>query len=363
MIGRTLALYFAGRFAKMVLAMFLFSFMLIGAITFVELFTRAAQGGDFDGLKLAVVALFRVPSISEETLPFATLFGSIAAFVIANRRLEIVVARAAGVSAWQFLLPACCVGLVLGIIATTAYNPFAASLLSWSNVLRATVFANAPADPTGPTGPVWLRQIADGQESIIGASQSYDQGLKLSNVTAILFGEANQFRERVDAARAEYAGAEWVFHNATVTAANQPPRIVGVYRLPTTLTPSEVRQTFESVDTVSFWTLPTLIDTARRAGLSADTYELRYNALLSRPILLLAMVLIAAIVSLRFSRSRDLGWMILTGVGIGFMLYVVTKIAHDLGSGGIVPPLVAAWLPAFVAILMGVTVLLHLEDG
>jgi lipopolysaccharide export system permease protein len=75
------------------------------------------------------------------------------------------------------------------------------------------------------------------------------------------------------------------------------------------------------------------------------------------------MVLLAAIVSLRFSRSRDVGNMILAGVGAGFMLYVVSKIATDLGSGGIVPPALAAWLPAIVTLLVGSTVLLHLEDG
>ena len=51
------------------------------------------------------------------------------------------------------------------------------------------------------------------------------------------------------------------------------------------------------------------------------------------------------------------------GVGAGFMLYVVSKIATDLGSGGIVPPSLAAWLPAIVTLLVGSTVLLHLEDG
>jgi lipopolysaccharide export system permease protein len=84
---------------------------------------------------------------------------------------------------------------------------------------------------------------------------------------------------------------------------------------------------------------------------------------LAQPILLLAMVLIAAIVSLRFSRSKDLGQMILAGIGVGFVLYVITKIARDLGGAGIVPAPLAAWLPAIVATLIGITVLLHLEDG
>jgi hypothetical protein len=128
MFGRTLSLYFARHFFKMVSAIFLLAFLLIALVTYFEFFNRALKGDATPGLALAAMALFRVPSISEESIPFAVLYGSIAAFVIANRRLEVVVARAAGVSAWQFLLPACIVGLLFGIVGTTIYNPAAARL-------------------------------------------------------------------------------------------------------------------------------------------------------------------------------------------------------------------------------------------
>src|SRR5690606_19725704 len=133
--------------------------------------------------------------------------------------------------------------------------------------------------------------------------------------------------------------------------------------LPTRLDPDQVRQAFDNTETICFWRLPRLIEAAERAGLSPDRYRLQYNALLAQPVLLLAMVLIAAMVSLRFSRSDDLGQMVLAGIGIGFVLYIVTKIARDLGSAGMVPAPLAAWLPAIVAALIGITVLLHLEDG
>lgn len=364
MFGRTLSLYFARHFAKMVGAIFVLCFILITIVTYFEFFNRALKGEAVFGFTLALVSLFRVPSITEEALPFAVLYGSIAAFVIANRRLEVVVARAAGVSAWQFLLPACVVGILFGVVATTVYNPLAASLLSWSNSMAQEVFLwRKPAPRTDGDNPVWVRQSAGGVESIIGAVQSTDEGLTLIDVTAYVFDPGGAFRERVDAPRATYTPGEWQLADATVTAASADPRRTDLYRIPTNLSPDEVRRTFVQLDSVSFWTLPSLADAARRAGVPADRYELQYNMLLSRPILLLAMVLIAANVSLRFSRSRDLGRMIISGVGVGFMLYVVTKIAWDLGSGGIVPPPLAAWLPAIVATLVGITVLLHLEDG
>lgn len=364
MFGRTLTLYFARHFAKMVGAIFALSFLLITVVTYFEFFNRAFKGEAVVGFTLAAVSLFRVPSISEESLPFAVLYGSIAAFVIANRRLEVVVARAAGVSAWQFLLPACVIGMLFGIVATTLYNPMAASLLSWSNRLAQDVFlSRQPAPRTDGDNPVWIRQSAGGVESIIGSVQSIDEGLTLIGVTAYVFDADGGLGQRIDAPRAFYAPGEWRIEDATITAPSADPQRVETYRIPTNLSPSEVKRTFLQLASVSFWTLPELAAAARRAGVPADRYELQYNVLLSRPILLLAMVLIAANVSLRFSRSRDLGRMIISGVAVGFMLYVVTKIAWDLGSGGIVPPPLAAWLPAIVATLVGITVLLHLEDG
>ncbi len=362
MIGKTLALYFARQFAVLVVAIFVFFFFLIFAITYLEFFTRSLQADEFDIFQVFVLTLYRVPSICEEVMPFTTLFGSIAAFVLANRRLEVVIARAAGLSAWQFLLPACIVGLIFGVVATTVYNPISTALRKSSDEIAAQVLSKTPGDSKSG-GPVWLRQAGEGRESIIGALRTFDSGFSLSTVTAFVFGDGGKFLERIDAQEAHFQPGEWQITNATITAPDRKPERKEFYRLPTTLTAGQVREAFDNLDSTSFWELPQIIDSAQRAGLPSSRYELRYNTLLSRPVVLLAMVLIAAIVSLRFSRSNELGNMILAGVGVGFMLYVISKIAWDLGSGGIVPPALAAWLPAIVTILMGATVLLHLEDG
>ncbi len=125
MLSKTLSLYFGWHFIKMVGAIFISAFLLIALITYLEFFNHALHGELIGGVDLAIASLFRVPIISEQSLPFAVLYGSIAAFVLANRRLEVVIARAAGVSAWQFLLPACVVGMLVGVFATTVYNPMA----------------------------------------------------------------------------------------------------------------------------------------------------------------------------------------------------------------------------------------------
>jgi lipopolysaccharide export system permease protein len=362
-IGRTLALYFAASFAKMVMAMFLLYLLLIAMVKYFEIVWEILREDKVDVWIRTAAAMLEVPAISEHAFPFAVLFGSIAAFVVANRRREVVVARAAGVSAWQFLLPATLVGLLVGIFAVTVYNPLAVMAQRYSLTLSATLLSQSQTAFETSKGPVWLRQAGGDHESIIGAGGSFNAGLGLTAVTAMVFDRQGAFVERVDAGTAEYTPGEWILTNATVTAPGRTPTKAEAYRLPTALGPDRVKQTFENINAVSFWELPGLIGVAQRAGIAPDRYRLRYNSLLATPLLLVAMVLVAAIVSLRFSRSKELGYMILAGIGAGFVLYVLTKIARDLGSAGIVPAPLAAWSPAIVAALIGATVLLHLEDG
>ena len=116
-------------------------------------------------------------------------------------------------------------------------------------------------------------------------------------------------------------------------------------------------------ETVSFWRLPELADQTERAGLDPTAYRLRYQELLARPLMLAAMVLVAACFSLRFFRMGGVEYMVSGGVTAGFMLYVMTKVINDLGGAGFISAPVAGWSPGIVGCLFGVYVLLQQEDG
>src|SRR5262249_23076083 len=105
MIGRTLGSYMALRFAKTVLATFGGVVALIFTIDLVETLRRTGDSPKATGLLMTMLSLFHTPTIAEQVLPFAVLFGAMIAFLNLSRRLELVVARAAGVSVWQFLTP------------------------------------------------------------------------------------------------------------------------------------------------------------------------------------------------------------------------------------------------------------------
>ena len=160
MIGRTLSFYLAGRFTRTVLAAFGFVFALIYAIDLVEMLRRSGDAPKATAPLMALLSFLRTPAVAEQALPFAVLFGSMIAFLNLSRKLELVVARASGVSVWQILAPPLIVILLIGAASVALYNPASAWMKQRSDEIETSVFGNR----SNPWGDVWLRQKSvDGQ--------------------------------------------------------------------------------------------------------------------------------------------------------------------------------------------------------
>jgi len=363
LVGHTLALYLARRFAAAILGLFALAAVLIFIFDLLELLRRGAGQDGATLARIGLISLLRVPQLMEQVLPFAVLFGAISAFLGLSRKLELVVARAAGVSVWQFTAPALAVGIAIGVAAVTLYNPLAVLLRERSDEIASGLFASEQSFLLQTTGEVWLRQDGTDGESIMHAKQTLEGGRRLLAVTVFTFDRNAQFAERIEAREALLADRQWRLRDATVYSTQGDPSRHDTYFVSTFLTPTEVRESIAAPESIGFWDLPRVIELSQRAGLPAYRYALQYQTLLARPALLAAMVLIAACVSLRVSRMGGIGRLILGGILAGFVLYVLAELGEDLGGAGIVPPTIAAWAPGVFGVLMGLTILLHLEDG
>src|SRR5215213_7768253 len=155
LIGATLGRYFSARFAKTILMVFATVFALVYTLDFVELMRRAGEAEGASAPLIARLALFRTPAVAEQVLPFAVLFGSMAALLQLSRKLELVVARAAGISAWQFLQPGLLMAALIGVVSVTVYNPVSAVLKQRASVLETQTFSRAVQTREKP---IWIRQ-------------------------------------------------------------------------------------------------------------------------------------------------------------------------------------------------------------
>lgn len=359
-LGFTFGTYIARVTLMAFLSVLAGTLVLIFVIDFVELLRQASDVAETPIAPLLLIALERTPAIAERALPFAILFGAMAAFLQLTRKLELVVARASGISAWQFLAPAAAVAFVVGIAFTTIYNPLSAYLNERSSARSVALLG----DTSGTSRETrWIRQSSVDGQAILRVVAAADRGRRLSGVSIFAYDHGGRFVERIEADSALLEDGYWRLRKGYIHRPEREPEPFESYIFSTNLTPDQLSDSLTAVQSLSFWELPAMIAAAERSGLAATKYELQYHTLLARPAFLVAMVLIAATVSLRLTRLGGLARVIPSGIAAGFVLYVVTKLAEDLGGAGLVTPVAAAWTPAIVGLLMSLTVLLHQEDG
>ncbi len=363
MVTNTLGRYFAGRFVVSALGVFASIFVLLVLVDYIEMVRKTSGLASASPIMVAEASLFRVPQLLEKMMPFCVLIGAMTCYLALSRRLELVVARAAGVSAWQFISPALASALLLGILATVGYNPMSASLRELSKRMEAELFGGTPGGGVQDAAGFWINQVNPDGQVIINAARSEQQGIRLSGLTLFRFDSEYQFKERIEARSATLEDGYWMFKTVRRYSLDAPPVDQDTFRLPTALTPTQVRNSFSTPETVSFWQLPGYIRSSESSGFATAGYRLQYHKLLAQPFLLAAMVMLAASVSLRFFQFGGVQKMVLSGVGAGFLLYVLSKITEDLSKAELMHPIAAAWLPVLVGGLTGFLALLYQEDG
>jgi len=365
----TLSLYIVRQFALMVSGMLVALSGLVAMFDFIELLRRSATHPDISFGQVSQIAALRLPYIAMQILPFAVLLGGILCFWRLTRSSELIVARAAGISAWEFLTAPTLCALLFGVVATALVSPVSSVMLARAEAMDNAYLRSGGGPLALNGGQLWLRQ-ADHQTSpqgvaIIHAAQVELQGKRLTahQVSVFRLDGSDKLLTRIEAAQATLVSGKWVLENARALRPDQLPEAPRLIDLPTDLTVSRVQESFASPDTLSFWALPGFISLLDRSGFSSLRHRLHFQALLALPLLCATMTLVSAGFSMRPARRGGVARMIGSGVAAGFALFVVSKIAEEIGQSGALPVVLAAWAPTASGLMLAVALLLHTEDG
>jgi len=339
----------------------------LGAIALVidavELLRRASNHERGLGLVLFMAGL-HLPFLLQKLVPFAVLFGTMLVFQRLTRTQELVAARAVGVSVWQFLAPALLVAAGLGVFVVIAFNPLAAAMVARYEQLEQIHLSSRASLVSVSAGGLWLRQSdEDGGEVVIHARQMIREPPVLRHVTVFFFEDGDRFTERADAGRALLEPGQWVLESPLIGTPDGGRQLRERLVIPTELTADRIQESFASPETLSFWDLPRFIESLEAVGFSAREHRMYWHGLTALPLLLAAMLLIGTSFSLRLARRGRTGLLLAGGVATGFAFYILSDVVFAIGLAGRLPAVLAAWTPAGVAVLLGLTLLFHLEDG
>lgn len=359
----TLSRYIGRQFVTRFVLLLLVFLGIILLLDVVELLRRAGSKPDITLSLVIQMALLKLPEIGQQVFPFVILFAGMFTFWRLTRSAELVVARAVGVSAWQFLMPVLLAAALIGVIKVTLINPVGAVFIGKYDQLQTRYLKQRSSSFDISRSGLWLRQQLDNDQYFIHAETVNPATLELSNVIVFVLRDEKTYVARVDAPSAALRDRRWELQDAVVNRPKRDPEELASYTIPTELDMAQIESSFAAPETISFWELPRFIHTLELTGFPAVRHRLHYASLLAQPLLYCAMVLFAAAFSLRLPRRGGTMIMVAGGVLTGFALFMATDIVKTLGLSETIPVPMAAWMPAIIALLVGVTALLHLEDG
>ncbi len=364
----TLPFYLARRFLAMFFMVFGGFFAVMYLIDMVEQVRRFSQAEIGFG-QTAELALLNVPATLYRILPLIVILSGIGLFLALARSSELVVIRAAGRSALRMLVSPLLTALALGALAVAVLNPIVAGTSKRYDDL-ANRYRLGTDNVLSVSGEgIWLRQGGTEGQTVIHALRTSGDGTTFERVSFTTFAPESGPVSRIDARSAALQDGEWLIRDAKewrFEPGGNPERTATRHdeiRLASDLTPDQIRDGFGAPSLVPIWQLPGYIDALERAGFSARKHLVWFQMELALPLLLSAMVLVAAGFTMRHVRSGRTGTMVLLAVVSGFAIFLLRNFAQVLGETGQIPVIAAAWSPPVAALLLSLSLILHLEDG
>ncbi|MBI1402306.1 MAG: LPS export ABC transporter permease LptG [Porphyrobacter sp.] len=362
--SRTLTLYLAKMFVVRILAVLVMLVLVLLALDLLaETGAILAAPGNGQAQILEYASL-RAPQLASRFLPYSVLLATLITLVTLNQNSEVVAMKAAGLSAHQVLAPLL---LTAALVAVVSFG-FNERIVTRAN---ATLTAWEAADygplPRIEPGAGTVRSnlyLTDGQNILSAATLSgRGKDIVMTGVTWYERAPSGIIREQVRSPRATFAAPGWRLENAvrfdvaSATTEKLPAMVVGK-----DLDPARIDLQATDPDSQSFWQLSDTIDAFAAAGRRTEEMRAKWWHRLSGPLSALLMPLLGSIAAFGLARSGQLFVRAIIGMALGFAYFVVDNAALAMGSFGGYPPLLAAWAPFFLFLLLGETVLIRTEE-
>ena len=307
--------------------------------------------------------LYNLPDIIVRTFPIAILFSTMTGIGRLNRENEITAFRMGGISLYRLIIPV----LILGILISGLTFIFNEEVVPWSNhraknIIRNTILKESMPNTQeevffrGPKGRLFYVKEYNEEEETLNNIIIYN--IKNSN-------QEEKFPEVITANKGIIKENVWVLENGLIHEYNEQGNIIlesqfDQMEFQITEEMREVYGNQKTTDEMSREELAKNIKLFKQSGISVNSLLVDYHLKLAQPLVAFIFVLIAVPLSLTNKKSRAVN--ITFTIIIIFGYYLLQSVCRSLGRNEILPPLLAAWLPNIIFLLLGLLILFLQES-
>ena len=303
----------------------------------------------------------RLPLLISRFLPFSVLLGTLIALVGLNQHSEVVAMKAAGLSAHQILAPLILASLAVSVLLfgfnETVVVRAGRTVTAWSD----NNYRPIPPD-SGVLSNVWIRE----GEDLVRAGLVVGRGEGVRAERVVIYERENGVLQRVITAAHAHpqpAAGNWRLedvriYDATMNVTRRLPRLEALAGV----TPGQLTLARVDPTQLGYRTLKRRVGELEAAGRPADEARAGLAHKISGPLSTLLMPLLAAVAAFGLARSGQVLMRATLGMALGFAYFVADNFSLAMGNAGAYPPLIAAWAPFVLFLLIGETVLVRSEE-
>ncbi len=358
--SRTLTLYLAKMFAVRIAAVLV---MLVLVLMMMDLLSESGKILAVSGNgqpELLSYATMRIPQLVARFLPYSVLLATLITLVGLNQNSEVIAMKAAGLSAHQVLAPLVLTAAAVSLGSFAFNERFVTRATATLKAWQANDYAAVPKD-SGVRANVY---VTDGPDILAAATVTGNGGaMHMRGVTFYDRSPDGMIIAKTTAPTATYAAPGWRLTDARrfeVQGANAItlPSVV----VARGVTPQQIELARVDPETKSFLALSDSIARYGEAGRNADELRTAWWHKLSGPLSAALMPILGSIAAFGLARSGQLFVRALIGMALGFAYFVVDNAALAMGGFGGYPPLLAAFGPFLLFLLIGETMLIRTEE-
>ncbi len=304
----------------------------------------------------------RTPQLIAQFVPFIALLATLLTLATLNQHSEVIVMKAIGLSAHRILFP---LGMASFIIAISHmfYNETIvvdanAKLAYWADNDYAV---NLPPEEA-PSGHVWIKE---GNTIIqVEAVSRLRSRVVLDKVSLFERDEAGKLIAMERADFAWHQNGQWTLHEVRRFDTNSHLlSIEPVVNWDIKTRPERFLALTVKPDQVSFFALYNSIQELKKEGLPTDRLMTSLLQKIAGPASSMLMPLLAALAAFGVHRAGSLVVRLVIGMALGFSFFVADNFMLAMGQFGVAPPLLAAWAPFLLFLIVGYMVIFQTEEG
>ena len=298
--------------------------------------------------------ILKIPNVLVNLFPFIVLFGGIVFYLKIYNHNEVISLRVAGYSNVQIILIPALTSFVLGYLIVFFIVPFSSSFLKYYEELRSNYNDTKNLVFLNETG-IWILDKGEKDKNIIRIERINKDFSKIEKITIYNYNNNNDFIKRIDAEEGFINNKNWELNKVYIVTANKKNNKENYFKnfnYETKLNINELRNVYKNTETTSLFDINKEILLLEDKGYSSVDLRIRYQKLISFPIYLLSMSILAGLMIINLGKTSNYLKYGTYGVIISIIIYFLNDLSITIAKSGIISVDFSVWIPIFLIILI-----------